>query len=61
MLGALLSSHMIMAEEMKFTYTLPDRQSICFFQNLAENIQGKTSILSTTRARDILIFPYNHA
>lgn len=48
MLGALLSSHMIMAEEMKFTYTLPDRQSICFFQNLAENIQGKTSILSTT-------------
>ena len=43
-LAVLLSISMVWAEEMQFTYTLPDRQSICFFQNLAENIQGKQPI-----------------
>ena len=29
------------AEELKFVYTLPPMQNICFLQNIAENIQGK--------------------
>jgi len=36
----------ILCEEMKFSYSLPDRQNICFFQNLAENIQGKKILIA---------------
>jgi hypothetical protein len=30
-----------LAEEMKFSYSLAGSLSICFLQNIAENIQGK--------------------
>ena len=39
--SALLLSHFALAEEMKFSYQLPNSQNICFLQNIAENIQGK--------------------
>ncbi len=35
-------SGLAMAEEMKFGYSLGGNQNICFLQNIAENIQGKT-------------------
>ncbi len=34
-------------EEMKFSYQLGPSQNICFLQNIAENIQGKASLMRT--------------
>lgn len=40
-LVALATTTSVLAEEMKFGYTLGGAQNICFLQNIAENIQGK--------------------
>ena len=42
---SMMISGLAIAEEMKFGYSLGGNQNICFLQNIAENIQGKTSFL----------------
>ena len=36
------------AEELKFVYNLPPMQNICFLQNIAENIQGKSVFVESS-------------
>lgn len=38
-----------LAEEMKFQYSLPGNQNICFLQNIAENIQGTVHLDNQTQ------------
>lgn len=62
--GLAVLSALVGAEEMKFGYTLPGQQNICFLQNIAENIQGKkwkaTLLNLTLTIKLIAVTEVNH-